>query len=257
MSFSRPPKVRIAVHSFVQPNTGCWVWTGRIDRKGPGDARPCIEVGGAIVYAHRVSYSDFIGPLGDDLIVYQVCKNKMCVNPEHLRAATKLDYRRRHASVNKEIAIRCASEHATILEAYTLQRFHRMTSPEPTSGCWLWLGTMAKGGYGGFRLSGESMITAHRASYKLHRGPIADGLHVCHSCDVKCCVNPAHLFLGTNDDNVRDKMQKGRHKGGRQTLSHCPRCDNEYTLLPSGKTCIPCRRWRERRAYQLAKAATA
>ena len=50
---------------------------------------------------------------------------------------------------------------------------------------------------------------AHRASYMVHRGAIPDGLIVCHRCDVKLCVNPDHLFLGTYMDNTQDAMSKG------------------------------------------------
>lgn len=83
--------------------------------------------------------------------------------------------------------------------------------PEPNSGCWLWLGEINDKGYG--RVWAESMrMRAHRYSYQHHVGLIPDGLHVCHRCDVPCCVNPDHLFLGTASDNMRDCVRKGRHK---------------------------------------------
>ena len=65
-------------------------------------------------------------------------------------------------------------------------------------------------GSGGSRELGAPLLLTHRASWEVHFGPIPDGLHVCHHCDVKCCVNPAHLFLGTRKDNMRDAYKKGR-----------------------------------------------
>lgn len=90
------------------------------------------------------------------------------------------------------------------------ERLEKLCERVPFSGCWLWLGAVTKFGYGKITVDGNH-TTAHRWSWTLRRGPIPDGLHVLHKCDVPACVNPDHLFLGTALDNDQDKRRKGRH----------------------------------------------
>lgn len=77
-----------------------------------------------------------------------------------------------------------------------------------SEGCWNWLRALNKKGYGRYGLGRR--IRAHRASWIIYRGPIPDGLCVLHTCDNPRCVNPSHLFLGTDQDNSDDKVKKGR-----------------------------------------------
>lgn len=79
-----------------------------------------------------------------------------------------------------------------------------------SDGCWLWNGGRTRLGYGIFK-SGIGTTVAHRASWALEHGSLPpDGVEVCHRCDTPACVNPAHLFLGTHKDNMRDMSAKGR-----------------------------------------------
>ena len=98
------------------------------------------------------------------------------------------------------------------------ERFWPKVQKPIGEGCWLWIGRVNRFGYGAFtwiRNSGR-VEGAHRVSWELHNGPVPYGVNVLHHCDVRNCVNPAHLFLGTDSDNMRDMVEKGRriyHKG--------------------------------------------
>ncbi len=97
------------------------------------------------------------------------------------------------------------------LDDKALERFFAKVNKTDT--CWLWTAALNfPNGYGLFGVPGGNgkTITAHRMSWIIHNGAIPDKMYICHRCDVKSCVNPDHLFLGTQSDNINDSVSKGR-----------------------------------------------
>lgn len=106
--------------------------------------------------------------------------------------------------------------------APVLHRFESLFVKVPESGCWIWIGALKnKYGHGAFKVGSRSSKVefAHRFSWKLYVGEIPENMKVLHRCDVGCCVNPHHLFLGSSKDNAMDMVMKKRHSYGSKNAS--------------------------------------
>lgn len=164
-------------------------------------------------------------------------------------------------------------------DAVVLARIKSLIVVDPNTGCWLWQGPIAKvkwndrgfyvGGYGiGPQYRGKCPAT-HRVVWMIHNGPQPKKMDVCHTCDVRHCVNPDHLWLGTRSENLRDMVAKGRgpcgQKAAQKTCVRGHELSGDNLMLSNGgrrRGCKKCmdevhhnnekyRRWRL--AYQRIK----
>ena len=114
------------------------------------------------------------------------------------------------------------------------QLFDRHCLKKSIDECWEWQGYRNKKNYGVTRIGGRNSkaFLAHRLSWTIHFGEIPHGMHVCHKCDNPPCVNPNHLFIGTNQDNIMDRVAKGRSS---KWLLNAPRDKLPNTKIPTAK----------------------
>ena len=120
------------------------------------------------------------------------------------------------------------------------------------NGCWEWQGSKSRG-YGKLTFN-KKVLWAHRAAWIEKFGDISKGMCVCHKCDNKACINPDHLFLGSQKDNIRDAAKKDRLD---RKLTHCPKGhlyeeSNVYLSRGKYKVCKICRN-ESKKKYRASK----
>lgn len=140
----------------------------------------------------------------------------------------------------------------------TVERFLSFISPEPNTGCWLWMGTIRnkQHGYGAFSVGARQLVSAHRFAWEAFRGPILDGLQIDHLCRNTCCVNPDHLEPVTPKENTIRSTVGIAAKRRHAAKTHCP-----YGHLLDGRNaferfCTTCATRRKRAYKQKMRAAT-
>ena len=134
-----------------------------------------------------------------------------------------------------------------------LERLMEKIEPQ-ANGCWFWRGSLTPNGYGIVSVHCK-MRSMHRLMYELHRGPIPDGLQVCHRCDVRHCCNPDHLFLGTATDNMQDASRKGRTVKRQGSLHHLVKLTEEQVIeIRRNSTGLPGEQTAMARKYGVTKS---
>jgi hypothetical protein len=113
-------------------------------------------------------------------------------------------------------------------------RFWQQVVKYPFVTCWLWKGGKHKG-YGVFYCDGRK-VAAHRYAWERRRGPIPNGMMLLHSCDIRCCVNVAHLRLGTAQDNTNDTVRQKRHVYGERRWNAVLTADDVRFIRQSHET---------------------
>jgi hypothetical protein len=120
-------------------------------------------------------------------------------------------------------------------------RFNEKIEKITETGCWLWTAGVDKNGYGVIGVSRKA-VKAHRLSWLLFRGVLNTEDQVLHHCDIPCCVNPSHLFIGTHIDNMADMKAKNRARGAKGEKNHKAKLTPEQIarikyLLQNNRSC--------------------
>lgn len=193
-----------------ESDRACWIWIGSRRQDGYGEIRLNKKLKSAHIVSYQMKHGDNSIPTG--LLIRHICNVKQCVNPKHLFLGTYQDNQLDKLKPIPEWVI--PIDPSTIEVTKELKDRIRFLSRIDIKGedeCWLWQGTIHKGGYGELSINNKNLKT-HRMSWEFFRGEIPPELEVCHTCDVRHCCNPNHLWLGTHKENMEDRRNKGNHR---------------------------------------------
>jgi len=174
----------------------------------------------------------------------QDCTNKRISewckkNPERKKQIYERFYEKHFEHHCKQCGIKFKPNSQSIFCSKKCNLLHNIKIGE--NDCWIWQNSLNESGYGKSCLNGDQEA-AHRVSYKIFKGKIEKKLQVLHKCDVRSCINPDHLYLGTQKDNIRDMDERGRRNRNRKSkysMKICKKCselhDNGFTYLEISK----------------------
>lgn len=185
----------------VIKSNGCWLWLGPLNSK----RYPKIVMNGKDYQVHRMLYEQLHGALAPRTQLDRTCGNVLCVNPEHIVL------RRQTLPFVKKGTFKSGALSREDIDQHIIDGFLKRLGEIESTGCWLWTGYTDKEGYGHYGYRHGVRSFAHRLSYALFVGTIAANCVVDHTCNNRRCVNPQHLEVVTNEENV--KRAKERRQG--------------------------------------------